>query len=213
MARKFIEGLPCAGKSTLIKRLETDNEHIVHELGRVIPANEFPGNGSSCQEIKQIDSWFIDKEAQRIHDNQDGYFDRSYLTHLAYAYAYSRLTGLNSFEQTIGDYQNATTEEKIVPPDEIIYIKESPEESIKRQLRRIQLGHRALDKFWRDEYFLKDTVLAYEAIMECTENVSITILDSLDPVGIHANMLETVNNKSKSSPNIDLDAYISLMRG
>ncbi len=62
----FIEGLPGAGKTTLIRLLEKQGRDIEHELGHVIPASEFPGNGETIEAILGIDDWFINKEKARL---------------------------------------------------------------------------------------------------------------------------------------------------
>lgn len=174
----FIEGLPCAGKSLLVKALQENGNHVVHELGRVLPRGSFPGDGKNADEIEKINEWFIDRESDRITNNTYGYFDRSFFTHLVYAYAYEKFSGIESFHRTIDQYQIALDERRLTLPDKVIYIYENPSISIERQLFKISIGRVALASFWRDEIFLRDTIVGYTALLESLSGVNTIILDA-----------------------------------
>lgn len=174
----FIEGLPCAGKSLLTKELERNGNHVVHELGRTIPRDSFPGDGSSVDEIEKINEWFIDKESTRLSSNLNGYFDRSFFTHLVYAYAYEKFSGIKSFHKTVDRYRDALDSGRLILPDEVVYIDEEVKTSIERQLFKISIGRVALASFWRDETFLKNTVRGYESLLENLKGIDIITLDA-----------------------------------
>lgn len=57
------------------------------------------------KKLKKIDNWFINKEEWRMSDLSKRFFDRSYLTHLSYAYAYSNWISLPSFKLTVNRYR------------------------------------------------------------------------------------------------------------
>ncbi len=177
MARIVIEGLPCAGKSLLIKELESRDYDVVHELGRVISKDSFPGNGTNNREIKKIDEWFIKKEAERMK-TENAFFDRSYLTHLTYAFAYESLANEKTFVNTVKRYQDKI--ESVLPiPDTIIYVSIEPLESIARQENKIAINpKKALPWFWRDISFLKRTARAYTALLSSTSGINIISLDA-----------------------------------
>lgn len=178
MERAFIEGLPCAGKSTLAKYIEYKGGSVIHELGRVIPPGEFPGNGATVEEVLRIDDWFIEKEHLRTSQNS-GYFDRSYLTHLAYAYAYGKYKDIPTLGKTTDKYKRAIDTGLLPVPEQIIYIDIRPEESVLRQDVRVKLGHKALDPFWHDTCFLSDMKNAYETLLTTADGVDIEVVDAL----------------------------------
>lgn len=174
----FIEGLPCAGKSLLTKYLELKGEHTVPELGRVIKKEEFPGDGENKTEIEKIDEWFIIKETERFRKNSSGIFDRSYFTHLSYAYAYTRYKQIDSFSTTVQKYARAISQGELLLPDIIIYIDIDPLTSILRQNKKIdKSAPKALANFWRKESFLKDMSLAYFNIFKVAKNILILKID------------------------------------
>lgn len=210
MEMKFIEGLPCAGKSSLIRLLGSNGYSITHELGRVLPKSSFPGNGKTIEEILKIDDWFIEKESSRCLETTE-FYDRSYFSHLTYAYAYSRVMGLSSFEKTIGKYQKAINSNKLTLPSEITYINIDPETSIERQKIRVQNGSNSLDSIWQDRSFLRDLIWAYTSLFSCLEGIDVTEIDGRMST---EDKLEILSKKRKKKeveiPKINLERYIEI---
>lgn len=199
--RIFIEGLPCAGKSLLTKELEAKGQRVVHELGRVLPKDSFPGDGKNIEEIKKINSWFIDKEQKRLLKNQHAYFDRSFFTHLVYAYAYEKYSGIKSFQETVDQYQDSLNQQELVLPEKVIYLDENPETSIQRQEFKILIGRTALASFWRDKTFLKNTLIAYDSLFENLSGIDLIKIDAdlsteEKILSLYEKPQETINNKS-----------------
>lgn len=209
MARRFIEGLPCAGKSLLTKRIKSMGGSVVHELGRIIPSNNFPGNGGNVAEVLEIDDWFIQKEGERLTSSDTAYFDRSYLTHLAYAYAYGRYKGIPSLEATVQKYSQALNDNRLVMPEGIIYLEISPEESIQRQAIRIKMGSKALDNFWSDKSFLNDIEYAYQRLFDSIDNVCLLQLSGeLSTEEKYAQVSAVAENHKNGESTIDLAHYV-----
>lgn len=206
----FIEGLPCAGKSLLTQSLQQSGEKVVHELGRVIPKEDFPGDGHSTEEITAINNWFIDKESERIAGNPSGFFDRSFFTHLVYAYAYEKLSGIESFHKTIDQYQAALDEGLLTLPDSVVYIDETPETSIKRQLFKISIGRTALASFWRDESFLRDTIVGYYSLFDNLNGIEVTTVDAEMTTEDKLNNIKETNQPLMASKSIDLAKFKSI---
>lgn len=180
MKRLFVEGLPGAGKSTVVDIIQKQNIPVMKELGYLINHDEFPGNGQTVEEVLEIDDWFIDKEEARTA-MKNGIFDRSYFTHLTYAYAYGRHKNLRSMEKTIDKYSNALNIGRLAVPDSIAYIDIEPELSIERQRKRAWSGVPPLDAFWEDKIFLQDLREAYDELFNACENIPISYHDgSLD---------------------------------
>ena len=209
----YVEWLPCAWKSLLIKQLEKNKENVVHELWRVLSKNEFPWNGKNVDEINAIDRWFIDKESKRYEgvdlSGKNIYFDRSFLTHLAYAYAYSRFMNIPSLKNTVKSYENALNDGKLIVPDTIINISISSEISIQRQEEKMNINpSKALPFFWRDKKFLDDLFYAYSKLYESYDWRLIDIDGRLAT----EEKLEQVMNLSNVfswGSDLDLEAYLS----
>jgi thymidylate kinase len=208
----FLEGLPGAGKSTLLDHLGLRGIPVVHELGYVLDPTDFPGDGASVDEILAIDDWFIEKEKERM-ENASGVFDRSYFTHLTYAYGYSRFMGLPSFEPTVRKYQSVIKAGQLHLPDGIIYVDVPPELSIERQETRMRLGVLALKGFWMDQHFLADLREAYDMLFQSCKGIptvridgTLTSENQADQVIRHlAGITESDSGRSNT---VDLEHYI-----
>lgn len=209
----YVEGLPCAGKSLLVKQLELKGYKVIHELGRTIDPTEFPGNGRDLEETRKINDWFISKESQR--SQQAGIFDRSFLTHLAYAYAYSRLTGIPCFRPALQKYQEALTSGKLTMPDGVVYLELSSTKSVKRQIAKIASGRRPLDWFWRKKTFLDDTLIAYNSLLASLKGVKIIRIDGELSTKDKCRRLITNLNEESVSKNkyLDMQQYLDELEG
>ena len=211
----YVEWLPCAGKSLLIKALEKNKCEVVHELWRVLDKKDFPWNWKSLEEIKNIDNWFIDKEWNRYiwlpSSSKNVYFDRSFLTHLTYAYAYSRFMNIPSFKDTVLKYKQAIDDGYLLSPDVIINIKVPSDISIQRQNGKIaQDPNKALPYFWRNKQFLNDLLYAYSKLYESYIWNFIELDGKLTTEEKLAQVLNApVINPWKSK--IDLDYYLTKM--
>jgi len=164
----FIEWLPWAGKSTLTKWLESANKSVVHELWRVIWSEKFPGNGKTLEDINQIDLRFIKKEISRMQKGRSSniiFFDRSFFSHITYAYAYSKHMWLQSFKKTVLLYHQMVKDNMLLLPDYLIYMVIREQTSIFRQVNRVNNWSNKLPDFWMDKNFLKDLLLAYEWLL------------------------------------------------
>jgi len=212
MAKIFVEGLPAAGKTSLIKFLEIKGYPVVHELGRVLPQTAFPGNGKNLEHMIKINKWFIEQESNRFVHHPDTAYDRSYLTHLSYAYAYSKYTGIIGFNLTINQYNSAIVNKLLVYPDSVIYLDISPEESIKRQITRTKREEQpALPTFWRDKKFLQDLKTADAALFKSMNNIQILKICANDTNKDKYNQVKLYLTKTSFDKNIDLEKYISLL--
>lgn len=209
----YVEWLPCAWKSLLIKQLEKNKENVVHELWRVLNKNEFPWNGKNVDEINVIDNRFIDKESKRYEVvtplKKNIYFDRSFLTHLAYAYAYSRFMNIPSLKNTVKLYENALNDKKLIIPDTIINISIPSEISIQRQEEKMNINpSKALPFFWRNKKFLDDLFYAYSKLYECYSWRLIDIDGKLSTEEKLEQVMKLPNDSVESS-NLDLEVYLS----
>lgn len=204
----FIEGIPGAGKTELIRLMGKRGYNVVHELGNVIPSEEFPGNGNTLDESLEIDDWFIQKEAERLQQ-RSGIYDRSYLTHITYSFAYSNLTGIPALEHTIQKYALAIKEGKLLIPDSIVFIQLSVNESISRQIQRVRIGeHTNLPKFWADPIFLEDLRSAYEVLLSVVTGIKVVRIDGKFTSEEKLAGIEPVINYERTEKNIDLNAYV-----
>lgn len=170
----YVEWLPCAGKSLLVKDLEKNRCKVVHELWRVLAKEDFPWNWKNLEEIRNIDNRFIDKEWKRYiwipSSFENVYFDRSFLTHLTYAYAYSKFMNIPSFKGTVIKYKEAIEDGVLISPDVIINVNVPSDISIQRQNEKIALNpNKALPYFWRNKQFLNDVLYAYSKLFESYE--------------------------------------------
>ena len=176
MTKVFLEGLPGAGKTTTSKILREERIPVARDFGLANGAEDYPGNGTTVDEILAIDDWFINKESERMRSDS-GIFDRSYLGNLTYAYAYGRYKGLDSLKPTIKKYEQAIAVGRLALPEGIVYIDIDPELSIERQYKRVGEGVPLLDDFWRDKYFLQDLRDSHTALFNSFTNIPTLILD------------------------------------
>jgi thymidylate kinase len=175
VTRIFIEGLPGAGKTTTSKILREKNVPVARDFGLANGADDYPGNGTTVEEILAIDDWFIAKEAERM-ESTEGIFDRSYLGNLTYAYAYGRLLGLDSLKPTTKKYEHAIAIGKLALPEGLVYIDIDPELSVKRQHKRVGEGIPLLDDFWRDKHFLQDLRDSHIALFSSCSNIPVVTI-------------------------------------
>ncbi|HOI18646.1 MAG TPA: hypothetical protein PLX15_02170 [Candidatus Woesearchaeota archaeon] len=207
MTRIFIEGLPATGKSTLLYLLERQKYRVVHELGHVLPPNAFPGDGLNLEHMLSINDWFIAPESERFVDDKQTIYDRSFLTHLSYAYAYSRYSGIDGFAPTMAQYALALAQERLFLPDTLIYLNISPEESINRQRIRIQNGEEPpLPSFWRDTNFLHDLKRADYALFDSMQGIKIVCLDATLSTEEKYSLIP-LEEMNSLGPRLDLDAF------
>ncbi|MGG7446978.1 AAA family ATPase [Kosakonia oryzendophytica] len=207
----FIEGLPCAGKSLLINALAAQGEAVCFELGKVLKREDFPGNGRTLEEVEYINNWFIEHESQRMQDKAFRFFDRSYLTHLCYAWAYSRLTSLDMFESTVRKYHKKIADGSLPLPTRVIYVDIVSSESIARQNNKIVSGiSRGLPAFWRDTQFLDDTRYAYQQLFASFTHIPVlSITGQLTTDEKVKQVNHWLNDATQQgSAGIDCDLYI-----
>ncbi|MGK0663977.1 AAA family ATPase [Serratia marcescens] len=174
----FIEGLPCAGKSLLVNALAAQGTSVCFELGKVLSRADFPGNGLSVAEVEKINEWFIAKECERMRGKAH-YFDRSYFTHLCYAYAYGRFMSLDIFPATVKKYAEKISDGGLPLPWGIVYVDIESKESIARQENKIATRvSRGLPAFWRNEQFLNDTCDAYQNLFSSCFDIPVLSIDA-----------------------------------
>ena len=209
----YVEWLPCAWKSLLIKQLEKNKENVVHELWRVLNKNEFPWDGKNVEEINTIDKWFIDKESKRYEcvdsSKKNIYFDRSFLTHLAYAYAYSKFMNIPSLKNTVKLYENALNDGKLIVPDTIININIPSEISIQRQEEKMRINpSKALPFFRRNKRFLDDLFYAYSKLYE-SYNWKLVDIDGRLTTEEKLEQIMKLPDAPLDNSNLDLEAFFN----
>lgn len=207
----YIEWLPCAGKSLLIKKLEANNEKVVHELWRILKKEEFPWDWRSVEEVNLIDKRFINKESLRygLIDDKDWnvYFDRSFLTHLSYAYAYSKFTNLPFLKNTIKLYEKALEDWNLIVPDTIVNISVPSTISIQRQKEKIKDNpHKALPYFFREKSFLDNLLYAYSKLYE---SYTWNFIDIDWRLTTEEKLAKVLNSPDNVWWTLDLDHYLN----
>lgn len=199
MARIFIEGLPGAGKTTTSKILRQKGIPVARDFGLAQGAEDYPGNGTSVDEILAIDDWFIKQEAERMKSDI-GIFDRSYLGNLTYAYAYGRLLGIDSLKPTTEKYKHAIEIGKLALPEGLVYIDIDPELSIERQHQRVNEGIPLLEDFWRDKKFLQDLRESHSALFKACIDMPIITLDGEENTTVVARDIASFYTSFESTP-------------
>jgi thymidylate kinase len=213
VTRVFIEGLPGAGKTTTSKLLRQQGIPVARDFGLAQGADDYPGNGTTVNEILAIDDWFIRQEAERMKSTR-GIFDRSYLGNLTYAYAYGRLLGVDSLRHTVKKYEHAIEIGKLALPEGLVYIDIEPELSIERQHQRVNEGIPLLDDFWRDRFFLQDLRDSHVALFDACGDIPLVTLDGEAGPPTVAHSIASFYTKLEtaapaSTPRMDLDQYLA----
>jgi thymidylate kinase len=213
MKRLFVEGLPGAGKTTTSKILKEKQVPVARDFGLAHGADDYPGNGTSIESILAIDDWFISKESERMQSDS-GIFDRSYLGNLTYAYAYSRLRGLDSLRPTVSKYEKAVTLGRLALPEGLVYVDIDPELSIERQYKRVNEGVPLLDDFWRDRFFLQDLRDSYNTLFNSCTGIPLLRLDGqneiasiADNIASFYDSLDTISPPLE--PRLQLGQYVT----
>ncbi len=175
-----IEGLPCAGKSSLVNHLRTEMGYfVVPEISETLKNGEhFPGNGLNYEEIMRISNWFLRKEIERnilareLLEKGNVAMDRGFLTSLAYNTAYEKLTGIEVAELLNAKIFSEIERGNILIPTAYIYLKISIETMRLRLKIRKDRPSSILPKFWLDsefsitmsrfydDYFMKNSILS-----------------------------------------------------
>lgn len=217
MSKIFLEGLPGAGKSSALEIIAAEGIPVMRELGLMLGLDAFPGNGSSVSEILAIDDWFINQEAERMQ-REDSVFDRSYFSHLTYAYGYGRYMGLHSLEPTVKKYEQAITMGKLTVPDAVVYIDIEPELSIERQHKRASMGVPLLDDFWMDKFFLQDLRDSYAELFNACTGIDVLVQNGENESDVIAHNITAFYDSLNASttpqePEIHLGRYIMDLEG
>lgn len=211
----FIEGLPCAGKSLLIRALEARGESVCFELGKTLNKDDFPGDGTTLEEVNRINRWFIQKESERMKQKTSLFFDRSYLTHLCYAHAYSRWISLDILEPTVMMYAEKIEDGSFPKPERVIYVDISSKESILRQEDKITKKiSRGLPAFWRSEIFLNDTRHAYQKLFAAMNDIPILSINAELNTKEKLNKIQhwLSNTEINGTAKIDCDRFVDNVR-
>jgi thymidylate kinase len=213
VTKVFLEGLPGAGKTTTSRILREEKIPVARDFGLANGADDYPGNGTTVDEILAIDDWFIQKESERMRSDS-GIFDRSYLGNPTYAYAYGRHMGLNSLKPTIRRYARALAVGRLALPEGFVYIDIDPELSIERQHQRVGEGVPLLDDFWRDKFFLQDVRDSHTALFNACTNIPMLILggetESVDVAHGIASFYRSLElNAPALEPQLQLEQYIA----
>lgn len=213
MTKIFLEGLPGAGKTTTCKNLRIANVPIAPEFGLAQSAEDYPGDGTTVEEILAIDDWFIDVESKRMKSNR-GIFDRSFLGNLTYAYAYGKLKRLDSLRPTVQKYEKALELGRLTLPQAVVYIDVSPELSIERQHKRVEQGTPLLDGFWRDKLFLQDLRDSHVSLFGACTELPLLWLDAEVEITVTTQRIADFyksfdGNGPNTRPTLNLDHYIA----
>jgi len=171
-----VEGLPCAGKTSLAKSIvkECKSYSLVNEIAaRLGNGEKFPGNARNILDAERINMWFIRKESERINEAKqlssvtDVLIDRSFPSHLAYCYAYAIFNSLDIFDKTYEMYEAALKSELLELPDVFLYLRIDPSTMLKRLASRVYEDKRAiLPDFWVNRSYLTHLNKAYDVFFD-----------------------------------------------
>jgi thymidylate kinase len=179
-----IEGLPCAGKTTLVHKIKENLDYeVVPEISELLSEDEFfPGNGTNLKEIIEIAEWFMNKErertqiAKRLLFNHNVVMDRSYVTSIAYNCAYERYTGIVSAEMLNKKIYEEVHKGNILLPTAFVYLKITPDTMKERRKRKVYRKSAELPDFWMEKRFIDTFISTYESYFS-TINVPVKLID------------------------------------
>jgi deoxyadenosine/deoxycytidine kinase len=165
-----VEGLPCAGKTTLCARLKDQmGLALVPELAQFLGKEErFPGDGKTCEEVYRIADWFLKKETARydrarmLLKRSPTVMDRSFFTILTYNYAYQLLNRITPYEKLNRTVEQYIADGTFITPQLLIMLSISPDVLRKRRAKRIYVSPESLPDFWLDDRFLYPLIDAYK---------------------------------------------------
>ena len=154
MKRIYIEGIVGSGKTTLSRALLEEGYPIVPEIGEYFGLSKLHGGGRKLEEINRSIEWFVYHEKQRL--NQEGIFDRSFLSHLAFYYAYEKFSGIKgSFNLCIEKYEGYVKRGKLALPSSMVFLDVLFDFALNNLKKRERNGFNKLPKLWYRQNALK----------------------------------------------------------
>ena len=171
----IIEGSSNSGKTTTINYLS--------EYSNIIVFNEFmdherrPKSSTNLEEELENQKIFYEIERERMikaHEfiNKIVFFDRSYLSILAVAYALEKLGKFKSYEHAYKLYQDMIKEDCFIKPNKIYVLTSSFEEKLKRNNNRVKrLKNNWIKEefeFYQNEFYEKIELEFIKTIIDTT---------------------------------------------
>jgi len=156
-----LEGAPCAGKTTLRKRLEklklSDRLFFLptdKQVGEYV--KEMPGYPRTYDQAKANEKWFLDQEVKKftlVHKlAKAGHHiisERDYVSCLAFSNAYSKYSGINILDYTLSLYKQYLENGSLFRPDIRLILDVAPASMLIRNAQR----KKKLSDFWLDNGF------------------------------------------------------------
>lgn len=176
MAKLFLDGLPGVGKTTVCHQLNKLGIQTIPDISAKVRQRDFPGDGVNLETSIEILSWFIIKEQERL--KYEGVFDRSFLSHLAYAYAYEKFQNLQGlFSRYLDTFEDLIACDTLRLPDKMVILTtEVPKISRDRLIyRSSQSGRSWLPFFWYDAGFRVNYFNLLSTLSACFSGANYTL--------------------------------------
>jgi glycosyltransferase involved in cell wall biosynthesis/thymidylate kinase len=170
-----IEGMPGAGKTTFVKNLHAKNIKTIKELSIGIP-KDIKSNFRIQQLFMLSEKGKYKKAVVSFKDNEKIILDRSFISTLAYSYAYCKTrNNMTDYEKILNLVKNIKHE--ILWPTKVIVLDCSIKESIKR---RNKFKNVIEYKKWFDKDFLLNFKDFYDNELSKILNIRPVFIDTSD---------------------------------
>lgn len=174
MKRIYIEGIAGSGKTTLSRALLEEGYPVVPEIGKYFGLSELREEGRNLEEINRIIEWFVHHEKQRL--SQEGIFDRSFLLHLAFYYAYEKFSGIKgSFNLCIEKYEGYVKRGELALPSSMVFLDVPFDFALNNLKKRERNGFNKLSKLWYRQNALEDVRKAYKTMVSANSTQSLML--------------------------------------
>lgn len=171
-----LEGLPGSGKTTMAEYVhDRFNFKVVAELLGTIPDN-VPEDAYIANDVRKF---------KLATSSTHAVMDRSYLSTLAYNFAYDKCHSTNAFGDVATTIYGLKEAGKLQDPDLYILLNIPTRLSLQRQ----KPGNAS---FWRDERMLTYTKLFNESFMQQLDVDKKRIIDASQPVSVVQHELTTI---------------------
>ncbi len=168
-----IEGIPCAGKSTLRENLQKNmiNKEFTlffsptfaeRKYFEEISPKNYPENFS---EARNNEKWFLNYELNRLRslkskpDDTVVILERDFLSTLAFSYAYSKFKNIPSFYSNMNEFKDISIKDDFIFPDVRLVLDISLETFIERDKQR----DKKLDYVFSDKKFISELIKFYSS--------------------------------------------------
>ena len=166
-----LEGARCSGKSYAVAHLRDLFPNAVflptpRELEEI--KQNSPPIGNTFSGIRKNEKWFLsvtEKKFSNVKKDTRYVFERDYTSNLAFSYAYSKWSGINTYDTMVKDVEKGLDVGLLKQPELRIVLDMTSEEFFKRN----KVRNKTIEDIWSDPDFLSPLLDHYRTFARIEE--------------------------------------------